>query len=99
MAAFASGDFMADSVAEVCVSAPVPSPLPLYDRLGPQETNGGSVGSSGRRPPREGSGLNSLVHQFTRPRMSADAAVQRSKSGHARASLDMSVQMQVGVSV
>src|SRR5215510_11613456 len=38
--------FMADSVAEVCVSAPVPSPLPLYDRLGPQETNGGSVGSS-----------------------------------------------------
>src|SRR5262249_51414254 len=26
----------------------------------------------GRRPPREGSGLNSLVHQFTRRRMSAD---------------------------
>src|SRR6516162_7396641 len=64
--------FMADSVAEVCVSAPVPSALPLYNRLGPQETNGGSVGSSGRRPPREGSGLNSLVHQFTRRRMSAD---------------------------
>ena len=26
----------------------------------------------GRRPPGEGSGLNSLVHQFTRRRMSAD---------------------------
>src|SRR6516162_7168917 len=68
--------FMADSVAEVCVSAPVPSPLPLYGRLGPQETNGGldvvHIVDGGRRPPGEGSGLNSLVHQFTRRRMSAD---------------------------